>query len=97
MNDSITVYVSIGNSDDKLSQREWSEYVEDFCTVMEKYAEATYGVWFSGPESRFQNACVAIAVLGDDIAALRADLLDTRETYDQDSIAWAVAPKTEFI
>ena len=97
MSESITVYVSIGNSDDKLPQREWSSYVADFRTVMEKYAATIYGVWFSGPESPYQNACVAAAVLGDDIGALRADLLDVRQTYDQDSVAWAVTRTTEFI
>lgn len=93
----ITVYVSIGNSDNKLGQAEWSEYVADFRLAMERYADQILGEWYSLPDSAYQNACMAVEVLPDDVDALMERLTDVRETYGQASVAWAVAPKTEFI
>lgn len=93
----ITVYVSIGNSDNKLPQAEWSEYVADFREAMERYADQILGEWYSLPDSAFQNACMGIELLPDDVDALTERLIDVRETYGQTSVAWSIAPKTEFL
>lgn len=92
-----TVYVSIGNTDGKLNQPEYAEYVRDFRRVMGKYAVETYGVWFSAPDVPFQNACIAIGVKADLVDELRDELSKMRSYFEQDSVAWAVVPTTEFI
>jgi hypothetical protein len=92
-----TVYVSIGNSDNKLTQAEWAEFGRDFRRSIRRYASEVYGEWHSSPTSAFQNACIAFAVPVGKVEALRGELTEMREYYQQDSIAWAEAPRTEFI
>lgn len=93
----ITVYASIGNSDDKLSQTRWANFAEEFVDAITQAAEQIYGVWYSEPSSPYQNACVAFAVGSFVAEDLRATLARLRREYDQDSVAWAEVPKTEFI
>lgn len=95
--DLITVYVSIGNSDDKLTQTRWANFAEETLDAITQASEQLYGVWFSESSSPFQNACFAFSI-GDLVAEdLRLALFRLRIEYDQDSVAWAVVSTTEFI
>ena len=91
------VYVSIGNSDDKLTQAEWSSFVARVANEVGAYATVVHGAWYSLPNARWQNACWC---LGFDSALavedIREALTEARKEYRQDSVAWAVA-ETEFI
>ncbi len=91
-----TIYASIGNSDDKLTQRQWADLVEEFFDGIAQAAEQIHGAWFSAPDSPFQNACCCFEIGGPSAAELKISLAETAHAYDQDSIAWAVA-QTEFI
>lgn len=99
-----TVYISIGNSDDKLSQADWSSYALDVDRAFEasvRYEGArVHGRWYSLPTAAWQNACWC-AEWHEDLAyvvdALRRKLASIARDYRQDSIAWAEAPVTEFI
>ncbi|MCU1687848.1 MAG: hypothetical protein JWQ81_8587 [Amycolatopsis sp.] len=93
----ITVYVSIGNSDDKLTQRSWYDFVRDYRRAMHSHAKQVYGEWYSASDSEYQNACMAVAVPADWVGALRCQLTKMRTYYDQDSVAWAVVAETELI
>lgn len=93
----LTVYVSIGNTDDKLTQQEWATFLGDFRRVMRRNAYEVYGEWYSAPDVPFQNACMAIAVPAGSVDVLRGELTEMREFYRQDSVAWAEVPRTEFI
>lgn len=91
----VTVYVSIGNSDDKLTQERWAEFTSDVFTVL--HAAKIHGEWYSSPTSRFQNACwcVEFQTVGDASKA-RLDLRILASVYGQEAIAWAVA-ETELL
>lgn len=91
-----TVHAAIGNSDDKLSQVDWSNYVEAFQRVMIAAATQAYGQWYSEPRSPFQNACMAIEIKQGAIDDLKSKLLDLRLRFGQDSIALNVSD-TEFV
>jgi hypothetical protein len=91
----ITVYASIGNSDDKLSQQEWSDYLRAFRVCMNHHADQVYGDWVSEPSARYQNACMSITT--DTPDDLRYALTAFRKRWSQDSIAFTVVPKTMFI
>jgi len=91
-----TVHVSIGNSDDKLSQRDWAEFVRFLGLTMFDHCDQIYGEWYSLPSARWQNACIGGEVHDDRIEGLRSALSALRETYKQDSLAW-LAGSTEFI
>jgi hypothetical protein len=96
------VYISIGNSDDKLTQVEWSHFCQETTLAVIGYAGKVHGRWFSLPDSRYQNACWCVefdyATGGDDnAAALKEELAVLARECKQDSIAWAEVKETEFI
>ena len=99
----LTIYASIGNSDDRLTQHRWSVYAASFINTIHRHISPAYlpgqihGIWYSAPDSEFQNACVCFEATPDQAAKLRADLTAVRELQQQDSIAWAEVTRTEFI
>lgn len=93
----VTVYVSIGNSEDKLTQREWSNYVLQMATDVASYASTIHGAWASNTVSPFQNAAWCLEFASE--AALKTakdNAAILGRAYRQDSVAWAVA-ETEFL
>lgn len=93
----LTVYVSIGNSDDKLTQTEWVAFIVNVRNRIKRSTAQIHGEWHSAPTSRYQNACWCFEIGHDDAALLRRDLTEIRMIHHQDSIAWAFVPETEFI
>lgn len=89
-----TIYISIGNSDDKLSQKEWSEFVkdlDDICSIFERH-----GAWSSQSWSPYQNACICVEVPNNAVRELRNSLRGLAVRHRQDSIAMAIA-ETELV
>lgn len=100
-----TILVSIGNSDGKLDQRTWSNYVRLVHSIfIECRAVHIHGEWFSASAAPFQNAgwCFQIedrhAYMNpaDVRADIRKKLAEAARLYQQDSIAW-LEGETEFI
>lgn len=92
-----TVYVAIGNSDDKLPQADWvtfSLYVEERIRL---YAQEVHGAWYSHPTSPWQNACFCFTITPVRATLLRGELTAQRALFKQDSVAWTNACETEFI
>ncbi len=96
----LNVYISIGNSDDKLTQLRWSDYVAD---VEQRLAESGFkmhGSWFSRPDAVWQNACWCVepGVFNSPafIDGFKEELRRVAERYNQDSIVWAEA-EPEFL
>lgn len=94
----ITAYVSIGNSDDKLTQVQWATYCSEVRSLMGRavniYGGQQHGEWASLPYSSFQNACWCIEVEPDVAETVKATLRRIAGTWRQDSIAWAEATTT---
>ena len=91
------VYVSIGNSDDKLTQAEWSAFARQVRYELDTRSEVMHGAWFSAPYAPWQNACFCVAfATRDDATMAREVITEIRKAYRQDSVGWAVA-ETEFI
>jgi hypothetical protein len=90
-----TVYISIGNSDDKLSQAEWSQFVLELSAEVVSLAAQTHGAWFSQPVVAWQNACwcVEFASEAQEMTAMEMTAKLARK-FGQESIAWAVAETT---
>jgi hypothetical protein len=93
----VIVYLSIGNSDDKLTQAEWSEFNIRIAAEVTSYATTIHGAWHSHPAGRWQNSawCLEFTTEGAIWQAKQA-ATEIRKEYRQDSVAWAVA-ETEFI
>lgn len=91
-------YVSIGNSDDKLTQRDWALFYSDTAVLLQRHASTIHGQWASEPASAWQNACWCIEVNSATKAEyIKAELVGLAGRYRQDSIAWAEVKGTEFL
>lgn len=97
------VYISIGNSDDKLSQADWSSFVLDvdraFDTALRYEGARPHGRWYSLSTEPWQNACWCAEWhpdLAHVVEGLKRTLTRIARAYRQDSIAWAEA-RTEFL
>lgn len=96
MSDTRTVYISIGNSDDKLTQAAWAQFYRVVNLNLRDHATAVHGQWVSEPASSWQNACWCIELTERSVPVLKETLAKIAGEYAQDSIAWAEAT-TEFI
>ncbi len=86
-----TVYISIGNSDDKLTQGEWASFVTGVRALVTVNAPKVWGYWLSPPDAPWQNMCICAEVPEAAAPALKAQLADLRRNYRQESVAWAEA------
>lgn len=93
----MSVYISIGNTDDKLSQKQWHDYVNDVNGTIEMYADKIHSYCFSLPNAPWQNCiwCCDFALAIDE-KCCKEDLASLAGNYGQDSIAWGPS-QTEFI
>lgn len=93
----VTVFAAIGNSDDKLSQRQWSAFYAQFVELIRAHALAIHGEWVSEATAAVQNACICFEVSKGREPAVRAAVAGLRASYLQDSVAWCLVDLTEFI
>lgn len=93
----MAVYITIGNTDDKLGQKQWSDFVKDVDDTIRMYASAIHAYCFSLPNAPWQNCvwCCEFAMSIDE-KCCKEDLGVLTGKYNQDSIAWAPAV-TEFL
>lgn len=88
------ILISIGNSDDKLTQAEWATFIRLTRELLDWDEIQIHGEWFSAPDSPWQNAnwCVEIrgaeGVTDGTREMLRYDLTKLARQFRQDSIAW---------
>lgn len=90
-----TMYVSIGNSDNKLTQKLW----HDFCDHVERYVKAyaykIHSVTFSLPNAPWQNAVFCFDVTQKVHANYLLGLFEEiASMYNQDAIAVTVVQAT---
>lgn len=96
MTDNITVYVSIGNSDDKLTQDDWCHYCIAVDTLIRMETPTIHGEWYSKSAAPWQNMCICFELAPDRADATKQALRVIAAEHCQDSIAWAVAD-TQFL
>lgn len=89
--------IAIGNSDDKLTQREWSEYVARVKIAVEKYAAKVHFFGFPPADAPWQNAVWSLVPNSPiDAKHLTRELTTIRQAFRQESIA-VITGKTAFI
>lgn len=95
------VYISIGNSDDKLGQARWAQFTRSVEGALIGPADQIHGNWRSLPDMQWQNACWCIEFYDTTPAAqidgLRDRLRDLAARYGQDSISWAEVSRQEML
>jgi hypothetical protein len=93
-----TVLISAGNSDDKMTQREWSAMCTELISIAHAFGVRYLGDWYSAPAAPYQNMCVAfdMSAAPHAIDGLYVVLEPVREKYRQDAIA-VLAGTTTFV
>lgn len=84
------VTIIIGNSDNKLSQLEWSIFVDKVEAAIADFHGVPQFSGGSGCAKPWQNFCW-VFLLEDDVLifdSFKRQLCDIRTKYQQDSIAW---------
>jgi|GEM_PF-2287190 len=91
-----TIIVQIGNSDNKLRQAEWADFVQRVGAIVQEYASAIY--FFGGPEnwSVLQRVCWVFDCEESHLPAMKPRLADAREQFRQESLAFTEG-QTEFL
>jgi hypothetical protein len=92
----MNIYVSIGNSDDRLTQREWHDLILAVDAVCMS-ADEIHGAFFSAVTAPFQNACWCIRTTPAGARSLKSQLAALARQFRQDAIAWAPVSRTEML
>lgn len=93
----VTIYLSIGNSDNNLTQGEWADYCRLIAVTVDRSSLQTHGEWYSLPNSPFQNACWCFETNEQWLPGLRAELRARAGQFRQESISLAIIVSQEFI
>lgn len=93
-----TGIIQIGNSDDKLSQKEWAEFISNIDQVLQNWQVGLHFHGYSLPDKPWQNACWVFEVDNDlmGLDDLKAELAYIARQFRQDSIAVTLGD-TEFV
>ena len=83
-----TVCIQIGNSDDRLSQLEWCEFVKETGKQIDRRADIIYFTGFSVPSAPWQNACWVFDIDSQESRLLWDNMNSLRDKFRQNSIAW---------
>lgn len=87
----MTVTIIIGNTDDKLGQNEWAEFIKECDRIIQARAVRVWYHGFSAGDAPWQNTAWVIGFASDNPDAkdvLQVRLRALREHFGQDSIAW---------
>lgn len=96
-----TVTIQIGNSDNKLPQNVWADFIEytaKVCRPTLQHPQVhTHFEGGSSYDKKWQNSCWVLVCPDDYINVLRTHLGKAAAKFNQDSIAMSVADSTEFV
>lgn len=81
------VSILIGNSDDKLSQMEWSIFVRDCDNAITRWSKEVHFSGGSSITSKFQNFCWVVELKENMDKFLKDELLNLKILHHQSSIA----------
>jgi hypothetical protein len=95
-------YISIGNSDDKLTQMQWGKFYRKVDLTIQGVRQRggqIHGRWVSQSTDYWQNACWCVEIPDDKVIVdnLQYELTLLARDFNQDSIAWAFSPITKFL
>jgi hypothetical protein len=91
-----TICIQIGNSDDKLTQKEWNKFVSMTSGLVAEKADAIHFFEASFGWAEWQNACWVFELKEEYLQPFKETLKILREQFKQDTIAW-LEGSTEFV
>lgn len=83
-----TVVIQIGNSDNKLTQADWSSYCFLIRAAILRYAETVHFSGFSLPDAAWQNACYVAEFEESTVVLFKSQVEELRKQFRQESVAW---------
>lgn len=95
-----TIVILVGNSDNKLTQKEWADFVSRVKSIVMVFADEVHFEGYSRGDSEYQNACFVFqssfqsTVFSFD--GLVNTLNDIKKVFGQNSIA-IIKGITEFV
>lgn len=91
-----TLTIQIGNTDNKLTQQQWSDFVLETNQTIAQYAQAVH--FFGGSPNWYawQNVCWVIEIGRTLLPVLKRDLVTLKDRFNQESLAWTLG-ETVFI
>jgi hypothetical protein len=92
-----SVAVLIGNSDDRLGQAQWAQYVSDVGVLFRVACFKVHFEGFPAADGPWQNACWVGEIEHDKLPELRDELRKARTRHNQDAAALIVAGAAEMI
>lgn len=92
----VNVVVSIGNSDNKLSQQKWASFVDDVDKIMLRLETRRHFFGGSHAWASWQNVCWLCEIDPDSLYILRVSLRERCQVYNQDA-AFLLVGAGEFI
>lgn len=92
----MTTIIQIGNSDDKLSQAQWSHYFKRVDEAIRRRANQVHFSGASYPSAEWQNAAWVFEIGENESLRLYDEMKVFCEMFNQDSIAWTEG-KTIFV
>ena len=80
------ISIQAGNSDNKLTQQEWAEFIVELGSLVRAYATALH--FFGGSETyaRWQNVCWVAEIPSGCFDELVSDIVQIRKLHRQDSV-----------
>jgi hypothetical protein len=93
-----TITIQIGNSDGKLRQVEWADFVEGLDSIIRNYATVIHFFGGSSNWLVWQNVCwvIEIAEKHEFFESFLLQVERCRKHYRQESVAWTEG-KTRFV
>jgi hypothetical protein len=96
----MTITIQIGNSDNRLTQQRWADFVAAVSDRLESYVEGRLAEihFFGAPHTwaQWQNAAWVVQLDSECLTSFRTELAYIARKFDQDSIALTVGI-TEFV
>ena len=83
-----TITIQIGNTDDKLTQKEWSDFALYIGGAITRHAAQVHFSGTSGSCAPWQNAAWVFVIEPANVGLLRELVTSIRAEYRQDSVAW---------
>lgn len=91
-----TYVIQIENSDNKLTQKDWAEYIIAAKLVVRGFSDAVHFIGYSSPTAELQNAAFVFSLMDSRLAMFTIKLKELCMCYRQSSIAIMVG-ETKYI
>ena len=92
----MTIVIQIGNTDNKLSQQLWSEFIKDLKSACNDYVKQVFFSGGSNCENPWQNYAYIFESNSAYIDDLRTELTILRRKYAQESLSFQIG-ETELL